>query len=46
LPAGEIQPSENTGDVEIFRHHVAIELPLLREDHYLKPVNLKASYQG
>lgn len=46
LPRGEIKHNEYTSDVEIFRHHVSIELPLSRTNHDLKAVDLKISYQG
>jgi thiol:disulfide interchange protein DsbD len=46
LPRGELQHSEYAGDVDVFRHQVMIELPLLRADHDLKAVDLSVSYQG
>ena len=46
FPASHTQRDKFFGDVDIFRNHLEVEVPLKREDSKLKSVTLDVTFQG
>lgn len=46
LPKGVPRLDQFFGDVEVYRDHLAIELPIRRHDPALNKLNLEVTYQG
>jgi len=46
LPKGKVKHDEIFGEVEIYRHQIRAELPVIRENNSLQQFTLNASYQG
>ncbi|MCK9396730.1 MAG: protein-disulfide reductase DsbD [Methylobacter sp.] len=46
FPVGQIKQDQFFGEVEIYRDHLKIEIPLLRQDSKLNTLDLDVTFQG
>ena len=46
LPAGKIKKDEFFGEVEIYKHPITVQVPIVRENPEVTEFELKAVYQG